>query len=148
MPLCQLIYFSENELDPQKGSLLSQLADIQNVSMRNNAASNITGALIFDDLWFLQLLEGERAAVLQAFERLKEDERHAHVTLAAMMDIETPLFAKWRMGLITRNATTLPAFAPYLRDGRLQPPSMRGADIRNLIIEVGKIGLSSQPALA
>jgi hypothetical protein len=56
LPLSRLVYFSENQLDPKKGSALSQLSDILSASNRNNKLANITGALVFDDFWFIQVL--------------------------------------------------------------------------------------------
>lgn len=146
MPLCQLVYFSENQINPQRGSLLSQLSGIQQASTRHNAAAGLTGALVFDDLWFVQVLEGPRQNVLQTFERLKDDERHARLTLVLLADIEMRSFGNWRMGLITRNTATLQAFAPYLRDGRLQPHTMLGRQLLNFIIDVSKAGLPRTPA--
>jgi hypothetical protein len=82
MPLTRLTYYSENQLDPAQGSVVAQLAKILSASNRNNKPGNITGALVFDDLWFLQVLEGDREDVWHTFERIKDDERHSRVTLA------------------------------------------------------------------
>ncbi len=80
MPLSQLIYHSINRLEPGKASLF-QLADILKASNRNNQRLGITGALLFDDDCFIQVLEGDRVHVMTIFERLKSDDRHCDVTL-------------------------------------------------------------------
>ncbi len=144
MPLTRLTYFSENQLDPQKGSLLAQLNDILAVSKRNNKAFGITGALVFDDLWFIQALEGERADVLETFERIKQDERHANVTLVELGDIDERMFGNWWMGLTTRYDRNLPAFRPHLRNGRLRPDLMTGKEFLAFIADVAKLGLARE----
>ena len=146
MPLTRLVYFSENMLDDAAGSIVGQLAKILSASNRNNKPLNITGALVFDDLWFLQVLEGDRKDVLVTFDRIREDERHGRVTLVEMRDIESRIFGNWWMGLATRNEKTSVAFAPFKRGGRLQPPLLSAAEILDLTIKVADLGLSREVA--
>jgi hypothetical protein len=142
MPLSRLIYYSENQLDPHNGPILTQLKNIVAVSKKNNQAQDITGALAFDDLWFIQTLEGERITVLQTFERLKEDERHANIMLVELRDIDQRLFGNWWMGLATRNEITMPGFEPFLQNGRLMPHGMSGEQFLTLITSVAKLSES------
>ncbi len=142
MPLSRLLYFSENQLDSSKGPTLRQLTELMKVSQRNNQAQGITGALIFDQLWFIQALEGERSKILALYEHLKDDERHANVSMAALEDVEERIFGNWWMGLLTRNEHTLPAFEPYLRKSKLNPSEMTGREILALISSVAKLSSS------
>jgi hypothetical protein len=144
MPLSRLIYFSENQLDPRKGSALSQLSQILQASNRNNRAANITGALVFDDLWFIQALEGDRTQILATFERLKDDERHSNATLVELNGVDSRMFGNWWMGLATRKEANARAFAPYLHEGRLRPALMTGQQVLGLICEVAKLGLTRE----
>jgi hypothetical protein len=144
MPLSRLIYFSENHLDPKNGSVLGQLSGILSASNRNNKRVNITGALVFDDFWFIQVLEGEREVILRTFERLKDDERHLNIALVELTDIDARMFGNWWMGLATRNETTQAAFAPYLRHGKLHPEEMTGHQLLALVKDVAKLGLNRQ----
>ena len=120
------------------------MAQVLAASNRNNKPKDITGALVFDDLWFLQVLEGERDVVWSTFERIKEDERHAQVTLVEMREIEDRMFGNWWMGLVTRNEVTEAAFKPYLASGRLQPETMPARKMLALIVEVSKLGLARE----
>ena len=97
MPLVRLTYFSENQIDPTAGSVLRVLGEILNVSNKNNQRSEVTGALVFDDQWFVQVLEGERFAVWATFDRILEDSRHADVVIAEVVEIKTRIFANWWM---------------------------------------------------
>ena len=50
-------------------------------SRANNALDNITGALIYDGLHFLQCLEGGRLSVSKRFLIISQDQRHKDVEL-------------------------------------------------------------------
>jgi Sensors of blue-light using FAD len=144
MVLTRLIYYSEYQIVRGEVSALDQLRSILRCASRNNRANGITGALIFDDLWFIQALEGDREAVWQTFQRICRDERHAKVVLVEMREVEERDFASWWMGLATRNDHTEATFAPYLRNGHLSPPTMSAAMMLELMVELAKIGLSRQ----
>ena len=146
MPLCRLVYFSENQLDALRGSVVRHLSDILSASNRNNLASQITGALIFDDMWFLQALEGERQAVWAKFERIREDERHAGVVLVEMVEIDRRMFGNWWMGLAKRTEETEHLFAPYLRHGRFQADAMSAKEIVDLMEGLSAFGLQRELA--
>jgi hypothetical protein len=139
--LNRLVYISEPQFDPARGSSLSQLSQIMATSQRHNQAAGVTGALVYDEAWFLQVLEGERRAICQTFSRINEDERHANCLLVEMTEVATRSFANWWMGLATRDATTASAFAPYLKHGTLQAESMSARDKLDLIVAVSKLGL-------
>jgi hypothetical protein len=141
MPLVRLLYFSENQVDSGSGSSIRRLSDILSASNRNNKRDGLTGALIFDDQWFLQALEGERDKVWKTYERIHDDERHANVVIAELAEIETRTFGNWWMGLATRTAKTQEAFEPYLQKGRLDPRNLRAADMLTLMVSVARLGL-------
>ena len=141
MPLARLIYISENQIDPAQGSLVRQLSSILSASTRNNKANGITGALVFDDKWFLQALEGERRAVWTTYERIAEDERHDRTHLVELMSVPDRLFGNWWMGVATRTAATEAAFRPYLRNGLFSPEDMNAQNILDLMLCVSRIGL-------
>ena len=95
-PLRQLVY----------GSAASQpiteddLVQILRASRRNNHAVGVTGALLYADGNFLQVLEGEPSAVDGVYRRVCEDARHRGVL--TLYDARTPerTFPDWSMGLI------------------------------------------------
>lgn len=142
MPLARLIYISENQLDPARGSMVRQLGDILGASNRNNRANDITGALVFDDKWFVQALEGERRAVWRTFERIGEDERHAGTNLIELIAVTDRLFGNWWMGAATRSAATEAAFRPYLRNGLFSAQDMSARDVLDLMLCLSRVGLN------
>lgn len=141
MPLVRLTYFSENQIDPAAGSAVRILGQILSTSNRNNQKNSITGALLFDDQWFVQTLEGERPEVWATFDRIREDPRHSDVVIAEVVDLQSRIFANWWMGLATRTAATEHAFAPYLMRGRLDPRQMTASDMLSLMKALSQAGL-------
>ena len=144
MSVTRLVYISENQIDPAAGSVVRELSRILSASNRNNKPIGLTGALVFDNLWFLQALEGERSKVWATFERIKGDPRHSDVTLVDVRDAEERVFGNWWMGLAKRDASTEATFRPYLKGDLLQPRTMSGADILALMVELARVGLARE----
>ncbi len=74
--------------------------DILQVSWRHNHNSDISGILIYDDNYFVQLLQGPINTVDTLYEKISRDLRHHSIEL-----IGTELLARkdvngWGMGLI------------------------------------------------
>lgn len=55
----QLVYYSRNTVPGGDRAMLTNLREIVSVSQRNNSRDGVTGFLIFDKTWFIQVLEGE-----------------------------------------------------------------------------------------
>ena len=88
----QLIYASQ----PFGYDELS-LTGILSAARRNNARDGITGCLVCREDLFLQLLEGQREAVIATYERILRDDRHANIVTLSSGDIESRLFRDWTM---------------------------------------------------
>lgn len=74
------------------------LNDILASSERNNARDEVTGALLFNPEWFVQILEGRREILSKTLFRLFPDPRHAEVAIADVRPIEERMFSNWWMG--------------------------------------------------
>lgn len=72
--------------------------EILTASRRNNAAAGITGMLLFCGDNFLQVLEGDAAAVDATFERIGRDRRHRKVDVLLRQPAAARLFGEWSMG--------------------------------------------------
>ena len=92
--LRRLIYCSQatQDLDPD------ELVALLETSRRNNAAVGLSGMLLYSSQSFLQLLEGEPAALAEAYARIAVDERHTRLRLLLDAEVSGPLFPDWTMG--------------------------------------------------
>jgi hypothetical protein len=133
MRLFRILYFSENHLDYDRGSLSEQLGSILEVSQSNNERDGISGALMFDDLWFIQALEGDRDAVWKSVDRIRGDGRHRQLTIVNAQDIESRSFERWSMTLITRNNFTRQIMDTYSREGRMNVKDMVAEDFLKVL---------------
>ena len=89
----QLTYISTSRGSGKR----SLLAEIEAQSQRRNALVGITGMLLFDGVRFLQVLEGDAAALDETYARIKADPRHYALVKLRDIDIETPHFPGWAM---------------------------------------------------
>lgn len=70
---------------------------ILHASRRNNARVRVTGLLLFNGKRFLQLLEGETAAVAATYQRIQADDRHFAVVKLSEREITKREFGGWDM---------------------------------------------------
>ncbi len=61
----------------------------------HNQADNITSALMYTGVGFLQVLEGPREVVERTFERIVADSRHAEVTVLSFTPTQRRSFPDW-----------------------------------------------------
>ncbi len=74
----------------------AEIAEILEVSRRNNESRGITGMLLYRDGRFLQVLEGDKAPVLDLVKTIRRDPRQKAFTV--LYESEWPrLFAGWFM---------------------------------------------------
>lgn len=95
--LCSLAYFSRNTIEGTADDMQSAIATILASARRNNARQGVTGALLFSDGCFAQVLEGLREDVELVFETIQCDHRHSDVTILHLHEIEERSFGAWSM---------------------------------------------------
>jgi hypothetical protein len=145
--LTRLVYHSENHLGPFSGKMIGDLNSILDASNRNNERDGITGALLFDTLWFVQILEGEREAVSATLCRIMGDERHDAVTIMECGPIAARQFGNWWMGLGMLRGDNQ---ALYARHGleKFNPRVMSGDQAAALALDLAAAGLNRHLAPA
>ena len=111
--LYRLVYYSRNTIMGLDEEVRSTVDQILTTSQRNNAAVGVTGALMFTDGLFAQVLEGERAAIETVFERIQLDDRHGEVQLLSFGPAHTRVFPAWSMAFVGRAETGITKFGHY-----------------------------------
>lgn len=91
--LMRLIYFSE--CSDAKAVDVDKILEI---SRRNNKEKGITGFLVFDGQYFVQVLEGGRRVVSDLYLKIAGDGRHNNVVLVGFQQISERGFTNWSMG--------------------------------------------------
>lgn len=117
--LYELVYHSTASTTLPEDALVHIL---KKASLRN-PQRDITGCLLYIDHEFLQIIEGEKEAVLGLFEGIRTDLRHRNPTILMQGPIEHRSFPNWSMAFQApshqeladwQKALDLPAFQHLL----------------------------------
>jgi hypothetical protein len=95
--MIRLTYCShlKSALDDQQ--LAERVSDILAASVANNREVNVTGGLIYDRNWFIQVLEGAEEDVTAVFRRIEADVRHSDITVMERAETSERRFPYWWM---------------------------------------------------
>ncbi|MEM7096739.1 MAG: BLUF domain-containing protein [Pseudomonadota bacterium] len=111
----QLVYVSRaaNEMDVQ------QLDEILDTARTNNHTLDITGMLLHHEGSFIQVLEGDEAAVEDLYAKIGTDPRHEDSSVVLRTTVEERAFEQWSMGYKrTANIDEVPeGFHHFLQSG-------------------------------
>lgn len=131
----RIVYCSHNLIPPQQSGSGQdrELRQILDASRKNNSADDVTGALLFNQEYFAQVLEGPRSSVERAFERIQRDRRHGQVTVVDNGFAEHRDFPEWAMAHAEpASSQQAEGIAAALHLALLQP-SEKGADVLDLL---------------
>ncbi len=140
--LTRLVYHSENHLGADGGGMIDGLTAILETSRRRNEKDGVTGALLFDKLWFIQILEGEREAVSATLRRIARDERHDELVVMDCRPAETRLFGNWWMGFGNLRGDNGALYARHGIGAKLDPRKISGDQAAAIAVELAGHGLS------
>lgn len=99
---------------------VAELDRILESAAKYNAASGVTGVLLYAGGTFMQVLEGGEAEIDETFARIREDPRHASLIVIERAPIAARSFPQWSMGFRRVGATEAaahPAWAPFFDPG-------------------------------
>lgn len=144
MMLIRLTYFSRNRLADWYGNKDCGVAELLATSVANNLRDCITGALICDDRWFVQALEGAEREVSAAFERILRDQRHRDVSLVTMQAVAERRFPSFAMACAFRGEDNADLFRHYGENERFDPRQMRADRLSDLIEAVVDRGATGE----
>jgi len=88
--LFHLVYYSKNRIS-SNADIQTEIEAILRTSQRNNSHAELTGALIFNNGLFAQVLEGRQADIERTFERIQRDALHGIVALMTVASISLRL---------------------------------------------------------
>lgn len=100
MELVQLVYHSTPASSLSGGARLAAFRAIHSAAVARNVENGIGGFLMLTRTHFVQILEGERNAVMATYERIRRDPRHMDCTLLDILTCRTRSFEAWAMGTI------------------------------------------------
>jgi hypothetical protein len=125
----QLVYYSRNCIPGSDEQVAGSIHSILAASRKNNATVGVTGALLFNNGYFGQVLEGSRAAVVQTFERIQQDPRHSDPLVLSFTRIAKPSFGNWSMAFVGSSVEDAVRYAAVAGESGYDPSQMTGATL-------------------
>ena len=108
----QIIYSSEATI-PMQSHDLEELLDRARSS---NAIHGISGALVYSDGMFLQILEGESGKLQALMAKILKDVRHEAVTILREGEVPSAQFSSWGMAYVSATPEQAARWAGIRRD--------------------------------
>ncbi|KQP61269.1 hypothetical protein ASG40_00780 [Methylobacterium sp. Leaf399] len=129
MCLAQIVFYSHNRVAMTGGSMRDMVRDILASCSRYDHTTGITGTLIFNEAYFLQAMEGDRAAISEQLWRLAEDDRQSGMVLLFAGAIDRRDFEGWTVGFAGHTPALDALYLLHGTQAKLDPPPMtaRGA---------------------
>ena len=90
---------------------INDLEEILEQARSKNAKRGITGALVYVDGVFLQILEGDAGVVLGLMAKITRDVRHETVTVLKQGEIPAAIFNDWNMAYVGATAEQVARWA-------------------------------------
>jgi hypothetical protein len=103
----QIMYSSEAKVPLTAAGLEEILVDAR----EGNQARDVTGALVYVDGVFFQILEGDEGAVRKLMASIASDSRHQSVKVFYEAEVASRAFASWRMAYLAPTAQQMSAWA-------------------------------------
>lgn len=131
--LHQIAYVSRSTALPRDVEGVVQ--DILATARRKNPAAGLTGALLFSEGHFAQVLEGPLDPLELTFEIIQEDARHDAVRVLFYRSIERRAFSDWSMafaGAVDRSSLSKPLRSSFGLAADLDAPQA-GRDLLQVL---------------
>lgn len=124
MPLFQVVFYSRNQIKMTGGSMRDMVRDILAACNRYDRGSGQTGALVFNEHFFFQAMEGERAMISDQLWSLAADNRHSGMVLLSARTVERRAFEGWMVGFAGHSDALDALYMQYGTAPRLDPTDM------------------------
>jgi hypothetical protein len=98
--LGRVIYRSHSRLPDAADEQIPAVAEILRVARRNNAASGLTGVLLFDGTTFMQAIEGEIGQLETLYEEIACDPRHEDIEVIEFKPIAARDYSSFPMAYL------------------------------------------------
>jgi len=109
-----------------------EVARILEQARRNNERSGVTGVLVMNENYFLQVIEGARPVINNLLRKLVNDERHFDLEVIDCRAVEERYWNKWSMKYLTTSDQNKEYFK-YSASNEFKPYLMSASQITMLI---------------
>ncbi|MFC7053516.1 BLUF domain-containing protein [Hansschlegelia quercus] len=133
MPLHRIVFYSSNETKLTSSSMRDFVRDVLDNCARLEAISGLTGALLFNERFFLQVMEGDKVAISEQMWKISQDERHSLMVILAAGAIPRRAFLTWTVGYAGRSPELDKLYLSYGPAPKFDPTRMTAASAVDLV---------------
>jgi hypothetical protein len=119
MPVAQTMYCSRFQFPDAE--LEHVVASILNAARKTNPEMGLTGCLAYGRGWFVQILEGDPAAVAEIMAHITSDARHTDVRILLEREAKGRSFPDWSMACVDLLQDMPGYLARGMADSELSP---------------------------
>lgn len=131
--LAQLIYASEASAPMLSDDIEGILKDAR----KKNSSLDLTGILMFDRQFFLQLIEGDPQQLSDLYARLAMDRRHKRLKILQFDAIEQRTFSDWSMGFAGASLANQQVYLQHGATRLFDPYHLSAAAARAIVRTLG-----------
>lgn len=121
MTVFSLAYFSRSRVAHDPLARIAAIEDILAASRVRNSMADVTGALLFNEGRFAQVLEGPEGKVREIYASIERDPRHTEVTILSLQHGKARRFGSWSMAYVGRSEQSRKLFQAFAAEGALHP---------------------------
>jgi hypothetical protein len=135
MSFHRLAFYSKNEthfVDEESGEFLAAVAS---ACAKGNPEDSLTGALLFNQDYFVQVMEGDAASISKQLWALTNDQRHSTMTILVAEAVDSRLFDNWSVGFADSSDRSAALYLRFGTSPTLDPTVMSPADVVTLVNE-------------
>ena len=144
MKIHTLSYHSRNRIEDLTADTGTEISRLLVVARSRNASMNVTGALMFNEGRFTQILEGEKQAVSEIFESIKRDRRHDKVTVVSRQDTFARRFPSWSMAFVGSSQAARSYYSRFVNQADFDWKTVNGDSLGRLMTELVDLDLQSE----
>lgn len=145
MSIYSLAYVSHSRLDDLTLDTRFEIEKILQVARLRNAAEAVTGALMFNEQRFTQVLEGEESAVRRIMASIQRDARHIDIVILASGRLAHRSFSSWRMAFAGTSDVAQAYYSDFVAD-RLMRKAMSSQTLCQLMLRMIALDESARPS--
>lgn len=135
MFLVRMIYVSQTVTEAPE----DKLAAILKTARKNNEKHDLTGLMVYNRKYFLQVIEGSRPAVSQLLGNLFRDPRHEKMEVLEFDAIEQRLFSHWSMQFAPADTVTKALLLRHGPSGQFEPYGFTKGSALGFLTELGQL---------
>jgi hypothetical protein len=130
MYLVRMIYVSKPSHSPTK----EEVTQILQAAQANNSKHDLTGLMVFNHEYFLQVVEGGRTAVSQLLGHLYKDSRHQDLTMIEFDQIDRRSFGDWSMQFVPAASITKEIVLHNSPTSKFEPEKLTKSGVLELLL--------------